>query len=134
MRAVRLNTMRSLPALAIVLGCAAALLDLPTELWKGLAPAIAIYTVVASPVNFLLQRRTMTPIAEWLDARCPTRAHGASVRRHPRVPEADAQGATISWIAPTVLISLGMELCYADLWTAWDSACSWSAASPRASA
>ena len=53
MRAVRLNTILSLPALAIVLGCAAALLDLPGELWRGLWIGIAIYTVIGSPVNGL---------------------------------------------------------------------------------
>ncbi len=52
MRAVRLNTMFSLPALTVVLGCAWALLDLPTEIWHGLFAGIAIYTVIASPLSF----------------------------------------------------------------------------------
>ena len=74
MRAVRVNTMLSLPALVIVLGCAAALLDLPGELWKGLWIGIAVYTVLGSPVNFVLQRRTMSPIATWLDTAAPDAA------------------------------------------------------------
>ena len=136
MRAVRLNTLFSLPALAIVLGCAAALLDLPTELWKGLWTGIAIYTVLASPVNFLLQRRTMTPIAEWLDADEPDgelaqRAFTAMLA----FPQRMAIGATLNWIAPTVLISLGMELVLPRICGRRGTrACSWSAASPRASA
>ncbi len=122
MRAVRLNTALSLPALAIVLGFSAALLDLPSGLWKGLGTGIAIYTVLASPVNFLLQRRTMTPIAEWLDADAPDaeatrRAFAAMIA----LPLRMAIGAALAWITPTVLISMGMQLCYPDLWTAWDT-------------
>ena len=121
MRAVRLNTMCSIPALAIVLGCAAALLDLPSELWKGLWTGIAIYTVLASPVNFWLQRRTMTAIAEWLDAEAPdgdlTRRAFTAILTF---PNRMGFGAALSWLAPTALISLGMELYYTDLWTAWD--------------
>ncbi|HKA13732.1 MAG TPA: methyl-accepting chemotaxis protein [Myxococcota bacterium] len=121
MRVVRLNTLFSLPALAIVLGCAWALLDLPPELWKGLFAGIAIYTVVASPVSFLLQRRTTTAIAEWLDADAPDedttqRAFVAMLA----LPLRTAHLATTNWLAPTLLISIGMKLSYADLWTSWD--------------
>ncbi len=121
MRVVRLNTMFSIPALALVLGCAWALLDLPAEVWKGLLAGIAIYTVIASPVSFLLQRRTMTPIAAWLDADAPDkdatqRAFSAMLA----LPLRTAHLATSNWLAPTVLISIGMELRYADLWTAWE--------------
>src|SRR5262245_51061966 len=117
MRVVRLNTLFSLPALAIVLGCAWALLDLPPELWKGLFAGIAIYTVVASPVSFLLQRRTTTAIAEWLDADAPDedttqRAFVAMLA----LPLRTAHLATTNWLAPTLLISIGMKLSYADLW------------------
>jgi len=122
MRAVRLNTMLSLPALAIVLGCAAALLDLPAELWKGLWAGIAIYTVLGSPVNFWLQRRTMAPIAEWLDADAPggelaQRAFAAMIL----FPQRMAIGAALAWITPTALISMGMELYFPERWTAWDA-------------
>jgi hypothetical protein len=132
MRAVRLNTMLSLPALGIVLGCAAALLELPSELWKGLWTGIAIYTVLGSPVNFLLQRRTMAAIAEWLDAEAPDaalsrRAFAAMIA----FPLRMAVGAALAWIAPTVLISMGMELSFPETWMAWDAACSWSAGSRR---
>jgi methyl-accepting chemotaxis protein len=121
MRAVRLNTMCSMPALAIVLGSAWALLDLPPELWKGLFAGIAIYTVLASPVSFLLQRRTMIPIAEWLDADAPdTQATQRAFVAMLALPLRTAHLGTINWLAPTVLISTGMELLYADLWTAWD--------------
>jgi methyl-accepting chemotaxis protein len=121
MRVVRLNTIFSLPALAIVLGCAAALLDLPPELWKGLFAAIGIYTAAASPVSFLLQRRTMTPIVEWLDADAPDKhATQRAFVAMLALPQRTAHLATINWLTPTVLISLGMELFYADLWTAWD--------------
>ncbi len=122
MRAVGLNTALSIPALVIVLGCAAALLDLPGELWKGLWTGIALYTVFASPVNFLLQRRTMTPIAEWLDEETPEgeltqRAFAAMLA----FPQRMAFGALLGWIAPTALISIGMEISYVDQWTAWDT-------------
>lgn len=121
MRVVRLNTLFSIPALAIVLGCAWALLDLPPALWKGLLAGIAIYTVVASPVSFLLQRRTMTAIAEWLDADAPdTQATQRAFAAILDLPQRTAKGATVNWLMPTVLISIGMELCYADLWTVWD--------------
>ncbi len=111
--AVRLNTALSIPALAIVLGCAAALLDLPTELWRGLWTGIAIYTVLCSPVNFWLHRRTMAPIAEWLDAGRPT---GELAQR-----AFVAMIAALAWIAPTLLISMGMELVFPATWTAWDA-------------
>jgi methyl-accepting chemotaxis protein len=122
MRAVRINTMCSIPALGIVLGCAWALLDLTSELWKGLWTGIAVYTVIASPVNFWLQRRTMTAIAEWLDAEArdgdlTRRAFSAMLA----FPNSMGFGAALSWLAPTMLISLGMELYYADLWTVWDA-------------
>ena len=121
MRAVRLNMLFSIPALAIVLGGAWGLLDLPPELWKGLFTGIAIYTVAASPVSFMLQRRTMLPIAEWLDADTPDedamkRAFVAMLA----LPLKTAHLATMNWLAPTVLVSLGMKLLYGDLWTAWD--------------
>jgi methyl-accepting chemotaxis protein len=123
MRAVRLNTMLSAPALVIVLGCAAALLDLPRELWKGLWTGIAIYTVIGSPVNFWLQRRTMAAIAEWLDAEAPD----AVLTRRAFVammafPQRMAIGAALAWVAPTVLVSLGMELAFPETWMAWDAA------------
>jgi len=122
MRAVRLNTLLSAPALAIVLGCAAVLLDLPRELWRGLWIGIAIYTVVGSPVNFLLQRRTMQPIADWLDMEAPDA--GATRRAFAAMiafPLRMAIGAALAWIAPTVLVSIGMELYFTELWTAWDA-------------
>jgi methyl-accepting chemotaxis protein len=123
MRVVRLNTMFSIPALALVLGCAWALLDLPPHLWKGLFAGIAIYTVIASPVSFMLQRRTTIPIAEWLDAEAPDermteRAFAALLA----LPLRTAHFATSNWLAPTILVSLGMEIVYTDLWTAWDFA------------
>jgi methyl-accepting chemotaxis protein len=122
MRAVRLNTLTSIPALAIVLGCAAALLDLPSELWKGLWIGIAVYTVLGSPVNFWLQRRTMAPIAEWLDAGRPggERAQRAFVAMI-AFPQRMAIGAGLAWMAPTALISIGMEMTFPALWTAWDA-------------
>ena len=122
MRAVRVNTLLSLPALVIVLGCAAALLDLPGELWKGLWIGIAVYTVVGSPVNFLLQRRTMSPIASWLDTQAPDAAQSRRAFTAMMLfPMRMAIGAALAWLAPTVLVSLGMELWFAEQWAAWDA-------------
>jgi hypothetical protein len=123
MRAVRLNTALSIPSLAIVLGCAAALLDLPSELWKGLWTGIIVYTVVGSPVNFWLQRRTMAPMVAWLDGDrsdlpLAQRAFTAMLA----FPKRMAIGAGLSWVAPTVLVSMAMEMAFPALWTAWDAA------------
>jgi methyl-accepting chemotaxis protein len=123
MRAVRVNMLLSIPALAIVLGCAAALLDLTPELWKALWTGIALYTALASPLNFWLQRRTISAIAEWLDAESPTPQQSqAAYRDMLALPQRLAIGAALSWIAPSILISVGVGVCYPQVWTAWDTA------------
>jgi methyl-accepting chemotaxis protein len=122
MRAARLNTLLSLPALVIVLGCAAMLLDLPNELWKGLGIGILVYMVLASPVNYLLNGRLMKPMTDWLDAEPPDRtlterAFAAMLA----FPQRIGVSAALSWLFPTVVVSLGMKLWFGEPWTAWDA-------------
>src|SRR5262245_43082928 len=122
-RTVRLNSMLSGVALVIVLGCAGALLDLTTELWHGFWIGMGITTVLCSPVSMVMQRRVMAPVLAWLDHSGPPdvattqRAFVAMLE----LPMRTANGITLSWLMPAVLISIGMEIFYADLWTLWDA-------------
>ncbi len=121
--AVRLNSLLSAPALAIVLGFSGVLLELTSQMWAGIAYGILGYLVVGSPVNYAANRRLMTPVTAWLDAESPSptqveRAfHGILA-----LPQRMAVSAALSWVAPTCLISLGMALAFPSGWTAWDAA------------
>src|SRR5262249_28923878 len=75
----------------------------------------------ASPVSFLLQRRVMRDILEWLDADAPDaqatqRAFAAMLS----LPLRTAHLATLNWLVPVALVSVGMELLYGELWSLWD--------------
>ena len=120
-RAVRLNTTLSLPALAIVLGCAAGLLELTSEMWRGLWIGIGVYMVAAAPANWWLNLRIMKPIADFLDAderSLELRQH--AYHRMMRFPQQMALSAALSWVVPSCLIGIGMMVPFPD-WTWLDA-------------
>jgi methyl-accepting chemotaxis protein len=121
-RAVRLNTLLSIPALGIVFGCAAGLLDLTPAMWRGIGIGIGIYLVVAGPANYYLNGRIMAPIVDWLDAveRSPEISQRAyhSVMRFPLKM---ALSAALSWVTPATVIAVGMRVSF-EAWT-WLDAC-----------
>ncbi len=121
-RVSTINGVLSLPALVIVLGCAAALLDMTAQMWIGLATATVVYGIVATPVSYGLNRRAMAPIADWLDSGDPPaelceRAFVAMLA----LPQRMAVSAALSWLLPSAAVSLGMKLVFPGLWNAWDT-------------
>lgn len=120
-RAVRLNSALSVPALVIVLGCAGALLDLTSQMWRGLGIGIGVYTLVAGPVNYGLNRRLMLPILAWLDAKeRPPELSQRAYYSMMRFPQKMALAAALSWLVPSALGALGMSLAF-EAWT-WHDA------------
>ncbi len=120
-RAVRLNTLLSIPALAIVLGCAGGLLELTAAMWRGIGIGIGAYLVVGGPVNYFLNRRIMMPIVAWLDAEERTREISQSAYHCVmRFPQKMALSASASWIVPSTLIALAMRIPFED-WTWLDA-------------
>ncbi|MHC4993183.1 MAG: methyl-accepting chemotaxis protein, partial [Planctomycetota bacterium] len=102
----------SLPALAIVIGCLAALLRLTGEQWRWFAISTLIYAVVATPATMVLQRRMAAPVLAWLDRREDAlRAFAALMN----LPLKDGVVGALSWLVPVMLVSLVMALRF-DSW------------------
>ena len=104
---VILNSWMSLPALAIVAGCLAALLRLTAEQWQWFAIFTLVYAVIATPGTMLLQRRLAGKLVDWLDRREETLGAFASLMNMPL--RAGLLGAA-SWLTPVLLISIAMAL------------------------
>jgi len=104
---VVLHSWMSLPALAIVIGCLAALLRLTADQWRWFAMLVLGYAVVATPLTMWVQRRIAAGVVNWLDrGEEPLRAFSVLMN----LPLRAALLVAISWIVPVLLVSLGMAL------------------------
>jgi methyl-accepting chemotaxis protein len=112
---VSLHSWMSIPALAIVIGCLAALLRLTSEQWTSFTLLVLVYAALVIPITLRVQRLIMSPIVRWLDGCQQAEEVGAERTREAfaammALPlRAGALGA-LSWVAPVVLISIGMPL------------------------
>ncbi len=107
--AVILNSWMSVPALAIVISCLAALLRLTSEQWGWFARITVIYAIVAVPITMRFQYWLTRDVMRWLDDRRDSRDAFRAVMVWPL--RAGVVGA-VSWVLPVVLVSIGMRLRY----------------------
>jgi methyl-accepting chemotaxis protein len=125
---VRMHTLTCLvplPALGILLACLFTLFELTREEWSWFLWAVAIYTLVFTVPIMSYQRRTVLPVAAWLDRRhepgLPPEVLHAAFAASMRFPLRSAAIGALNWLLPTVLISLAMELRW-ERWSAFDGA------------
>jgi methyl-accepting chemotaxis protein len=97
----------SIPALAIVIGCLAALLRLTAEQWRWFAILTLCYAIVATPVTMWVQRRIAARVVDWLDRREDSLLAFAAVMN---LPLRATLLVAISWLVPVILVSVGMAL------------------------
>ncbi|MGI9591382.1 MAG: methyl-accepting chemotaxis protein [Myxococcota bacterium] len=110
----------SFPALAVVIGCLLALLEMTREQWVWLFGAIAVWTLMITAPQMALDRYRLRDLMAYLDLR----STGAEVSRSllraayrnaSRLPRGAAIMGFMSWLVPVVAIGLAMEL----RWPQW---------------
>ena len=110
----------AVPALAIVLSCAALLLEMTTAMWHGFWLALAGYMVIGAPLNYLGNRRFMASISSWLDAEDPDPAHTErAFAALMAFPQRIAVATVLYWLAPVTAVSVVMQLRFPETWGSW---------------
>jgi methyl-accepting chemotaxis protein len=104
-RVVLVHSWMSVPALAIVIGCLAALLRLTDLQWRWFAGFTLLYACVATPITVWVQRRIARDLMVWLYRReRPLEAFAALMR----LPLRAALLVAVSWVVPVALLSVAM--------------------------
>ena len=120
-----LTVLTPLPALGVLLACLFTLLELTREQWLWFVGAVAVYTLVFSGPIMAYQRRTLTPVAAWLDRRdapgVPDEMVRAAFAASMRFPFRSAVIGALNWLVPTWLICAAMELRW-ERWGFFDTA------------
>jgi methyl-accepting chemotaxis protein len=110
----------SMPALAIVLFCLVALLDLTAEQWSWFFGATLVYAVAATFPMAAYQSRMLAPIAAWLDRRGDAPDERETREAFARASDLPRRVLIVNgggWLVPVVVIGIAMEL----RWPAWGS-------------
>ena len=120
-----LTVLMPLPALGILLTCLFTLLELTREQWLWFVGAVAVYTAVFTGPIMVYQRRTVTPIAAWLDRReergLPESVVHTAFAASMRFPFRSGVIGMLNWLLPTWLVCAAMELRW-QRWGLFDTA------------
>jgi methyl-accepting chemotaxis protein len=102
------NWLVCIPALAVVLACLFALLELTAEQTRWLLAATALWAVGATPPSLAVNRWLMSPVASWLDRRregtADAGARRAAFAAVIALPLRMAFAAGVSWAVPTLVV------------------------------
>jgi methyl-accepting chemotaxis protein len=108
------------PALAIVLGALAGLLELTREQWSWFLGATLAYAAAATPVLLAYQGRMLAPVGAWLDGDRAPETAAAAFARAMDLPRRTALVGAVGWLVPVVLITVAMELRWPE-WSDFES-------------
>jgi methyl-accepting chemotaxis protein len=118
-KVISLSYIFSIPALAILLPCLYALLDLTTAQWNWFLTVTAVYAAVITPLQSLVHRRIFGRVPAYLDAReageVSDTLREAAFADVIDLPRRSCILGLLGWLVPVCLVAVLMEL----RWTHW---------------
>jgi methyl-accepting chemotaxis protein len=120
MRGLKVQSLLSIPALAIVLGSLTALVDLTSAQWEWLLGAALLWAILIAGPQIAFDRHRMRGLIAWLDhqaagTKAPREVLRSAYRTASRLPRDSALIGFLSWLLPVVAISFAMGL----RWPRW---------------